>query len=190
MKGFLICLLFACCFAQSQTINLGLGLTLNYQIGMISGDLVINSFYTLTGVNAWAGFGFSNYFDPNAGLYGMTLADFVVCTFPAGCVDDYNPQPKETMPVGDVSLGGKMNIISTNVTRVGTTTTYFWSRLLNTNDVPFDNSIILTGPQHVIFAHGTSDTFGYHGASNRNYGQVDFALGTFVVGSDSSVEIA
>lgn len=87
-------------------------------------------------------------------------------------VDSYSQQ--HAPPPSDVSLGGVNNVLSYNVFQSGGATFANWTRYLVTGDSfdwPVTNESIT-----VIWAYGSSNTFGYHG-NNRGTAEVNLITG-------------
>jgi len=156
------------------TVPLGWNITLSWRItnGIVYGQT------QLDGNLSWVGFGLSNT-ESAFGQWGMGMGDFIIGTFTPTCyVSDCNdPSAYEQQPLNDTIYGGTDDIIGYNCSRVGTTSIVQWSRKVDTGDVydwPFD----LSNPQHVVYAHGTTDVFSYHG-STRGMGVINWNTGQY-----------
>jgi len=161
------------------TASLGMNITLSWTItnGVIYGQTQLDQ--TLS----WVGFGLSDN-ESAFGEWGMGMGDFIVGTFTPTCyVSDCNdPSAYEQQPLNDTVYGGTDDIIDYNCSRIGNTSIVQWSRKLNTGDI-YDWPVDLQNPQHVVYAHGTTDVFSYHGTTrgmgviNWNTGQYTFSPG-------------
>jgi len=112
-------------------------------------------------------------------MYGMAWADFWVANFQANTVlDMFRPNDSQGPPCQDslCSPMGTDDLFNTTISRSSNLSFFRFSRVLNTNDK--DDWPIVSGFNHIIFAHGTTDTFGYH-SSNRGLGHIDFFGGKF-----------
>jgi len=107
------------------------------------------------------------------------LRTFFVANFQDNTVlDMYRPQANEGPPCQDSKCDpvGTDDLFNTSISRANGISTFSFSRKLNTGDK--NDWPIVQGNNPVLFAHGTTDTFGYH-SSNRGLGHMDFYAGTF-----------
>jgi len=166
--------------AYDFTIDTKLNVTFSWTIDKTAGQIHVQ--LELVNTLAWVGFALSNV--QNSELeYGMAFGDFMVAQFVPVCnISDYtNQTPNSTQPKIDTNYpGGANDVIDFNCARTGTVSTATWSRNLNTGD-KYDWVIPVSGWQHVLFAHGQTDSFTYHGNPNREMGHLDFSNGQFVV---------
>jgi len=126
---------------------------------------------------AWVGFGLSPY--SSLGIHGMPYADFIIATFNTSGVfvnDYYRNSVLPGQPSLDTDLGGQNNILSFSGSQNNGVTTVQWSRLLVTSDTQYD-STFSKGSVHIIYAWGTSNTFGYHGLFDKGFTTIDFYNG-------------
>jgi len=168
---------FAVIAAQPFKANLGFNLSLTWSINNDQIDVQL----ALSNKNAWAGFGISGVPDPSGSYYGMGLADFWVANFVDNTVlDMYRTTQTEGTPCQDSLClpTGTDDLFNVRTSRSNGLSLASFSRNLNTNDN--DDWQITTGTIHVIYAVGTSDTFGYH-QGYRGLGRIDFFLGNFTV---------
>jgi len=153
-------------FDHSVTVP-QLNVTLSYSIDNAGG--LVNFQLNHTGLLAWVGFALSNFYDPHLKNYGMAMGDFYVSFWsPSFSVTDKtNPQQPETMPLDDTAAGTgcQNNILNAAGSRTGTVSLAKWSRKIDTGDLQCDYPITVTGIQHVLFAVGPKDSFGYHGST-------------------------
>jgi len=109
----------------------------------------------------------------------MSWGDFWVGNFQTNTVlDMYRPSDSQGPPCQDSVCNpvGTDDLFNTSINRANGLSTFTFSRKLSTgdnNDWP-----IVQGFNHVVFAHGTTDSFGYH-SSNRGLGHIDFYGGKF-----------
>jgi len=137
----------------------------------------------LDGVLSWVGFAISGK-ENSDGNYGMAYADFNVAQFSPVCnISDYFlNNAKQGTPTNDLNLKspqGVNNILTPSCSRTGTKSIAQWSRALSTGDM-WDYDVITAGNVHVLFAHGTSDSFSYH-KDSRTMGVLNFQTGQFSV---------
>jgi hypothetical protein len=156
------------------TVQLGWNITLSWAIR----NNIVYGQTQLDGTLSWIGFGLSDV-ESAFGEWGMGQGDFIIGTFTPTCyVSDTNdPTPYEQQPLNDTIYGGTDDIIDYNCSRVGNTSIVQWSRKVDTGDA-YDWAFDLQNPQHVVYAHGTTDVFSYHG-STRGMGVINWTTGQY-----------
>jgi len=133
---------------------------------------------------SWVGVGWHMFNAGGPDNVDMYDVDFAVCDFSSGraVVTDrksnnnvnngYAPPLLDTDP----AIGGTNDITATNGVQDATSTTFSFSKAFNTGDTKGDWSL-QNGLQHVIIAHGTSNSFAYHGNVNRGHWLINFYTG-------------
>eukprot|EP00456_Euglypha_rotunda_P084314 TRINITY_DN845_c0_g1_i4.p1 TRINITY_DN845_c0_g1~~TRINITY_DN845_c0_g1_i4.p1 ORF type:complete len:122 (+),score=12.44 TRINITY_DN845_c0_g1_i4:104-469(+) len=120
----------------------------------------------------------------------MVQADFVIAIVTGSdasvsgtVLDYYRPGTSEGMPCQDPVCvpAGTNDVTQISLTRDDTSTTAVFQRPLVTKDLT-DDWPITEDDMHVIFAHGTSDVFGYH-SSYRGLGLLNFYTGAYTPSS-------
>eukprot|EP01116_Phalansterium_solitarium_P013798 TRINITY_DN31219_c0_g1_i1.p1 TRINITY_DN31219_c0_g1~~TRINITY_DN31219_c0_g1_i1.p1 ORF type:complete len:221 (-),score=48.77 TRINITY_DN31219_c0_g1_i1:282-872(-) len=159
-------------FGEQVQYNNTAQLTSNYKLDWSVQDNVIYFQLTLNaGIRAWTGIGVH----PVGSSYsGMRQADIMLSLFDdaTGALINVTDAwaPAEMMPNFDENVAGCTDDIipgsaSGSQDLSSNVTVSRWARKLVTSDVNCDNPI-KPGTLQVIFAHGQSNTFGYHGYTN------------------------
>jgi len=134
---------------------------------------------------AWIGIGWHMAGASGPENVDMYDVDFAIADFSGGSpprVTDrksnnnvnngYSPPLLDTDP----AIGGTNDITASSGVQDATTSTFSFTKLYNTGDARGDQSL-QNGLQHVIIAHGNSNTFSYHGNVNRGHWMINFYTG-------------
>ena len=92
---------------------------------------------------------------------------------PAAVLDSF--AQAHAPPPQDTQIGGQNNVLSQSLSQDADTTSVCWTRYLDTGDTVADY-VISNATIPVVWAYGSSNTFGYHGG-NRGVVQINLFTG-------------
>jgi len=134
---------------------------------------------------SWVGLGWHQFNSKDQKMFNV---DFVVAIFDGSSPNIVTDSKSnnlfnngETVPYFDTdfNINGVDNILSFSGNQDGDTTVFSFKRLLDTKDTKGDWPLTGNGLYHIVYAHGYSNTFDYHGQgpSQRGHWMVNWVTG-------------
>jgi len=133
----------------------------------------------------WLGLGWHKFNSTAGPLVNMLNADIHIAVFDgttpavADRFSDNTASQGKAAPVLDTSIGGTNDILTFSSGQTATSSTFSFSKKLNTGDITADWPITPAGLFHIIYASGSNQNLMYHGSGITHRGNwlVNFFTG-------------